>query len=128
MKKLLLIAVLIFSVSFVWMATETSAALKTVGPKTVTVTGKLDKIIYYHPNGQKLTGYILKLDKPVNVKTDDYGDFKNVKEIQVYNSEKDFKTYVGKKVKVTAIPTFGENAWWARDIAFRDAKVSVVKK
>ena len=80
-----------------------------------TLSGTIQKVKYKHPNGTKLTAYIIKLKKKIKIKYYDYPGkmytFKTNK-LQLTPETKKLKKKVGKKVKIRGTLETRNTAWW----------------
>ena len=83
--------------------------------KKYTFKGKIEKKVFYHNNGKKLTSYILKLKKPIKAKSGFSGKVKlKTIDLQWYSKKikKKIKRKVGKKAKVTGkFAIYASPAW-----------------
>ncbi|MGN0150373.1 MAG: zinc ribbon domain-containing protein [Clostridia bacterium] len=90
-----------------------------------TITGVIARIKWIHPNETLHTAYILKLNKPVNVYTEN-SLYTNIDEIQLCTSNLD-KKYVGKQVKVKGnIKSDGDTVYYIRDVFINDPEIEIL--
>ena len=99
--------------------------------KTYTLKGRVSKVTFYHPNGSKLTNYVLKLNKAIKIKSDYMGTIKvKALDISTMNSKKvrkKIKKKLGKKVKIKGEIFAPGTAWWYNTFVIEPKNAKCIK-